>query len=723
MSFIQHYWHVVLIGTILFVIATSFVAKFVVPACRIGKELAMAIVNLKAIKAENAGHLTDLDRIGREVMHNGKLAHCWSEFAETLHGQKGIDHLGQERVVRYRATALAESFFTDQVLVETPLKTEFYKHLPGILTGIGIIGTFSGLILGLVDFQVTSNADEVRTSLAGLIQNVGHAFMVSASAIALAMIATWAEKSLVTKRYRQVEELCVLIDGLFDAGAGEEYLARLVQASETQATQAAQIKDALVADLKEILAEMTQQQIAASATHNQQLSESMARTFAESLRDPMTRISEAVAHVSGNQGDAVSRLLTDVLSSFSSQMQDMFGGQLRGMNEVLFRTSESIQLAAGKFDQLAANIQSAGQGAVEQMAQRVESMVVAMESHQEAMNARMSEFVEQIRHSVDSSQSESVEKMRAMMTDLGNQMTGALAKLEQQSKNAALGHEEQFGKMEQQLDRFLKMTEVVVTRYQRETGEQLQSTLAELGSKASSLIASLEDQGMKAAAANAERQEQFREQADAMLGRLAGEVERLTDAVRVASTAMESSVASLSNVTRETVERMNAGAGNLNTAANSLTQGLDNMRQATSGVVDSSEKIYTASSSLVEAARSVGMVMNQYRETRDSFSGIVENLRGIIEAAKREASMTTEIVERLSSATEKLVDAQETADAYLEGISSVLQEAHGTFAENIQRTLHTGNAQFHKELATAVGHLKGAIQDLGDTLDAVAVRG
>ena len=189
--------------------------------------------------------------------------------------------------------------------------------------------------------------------------------MVSASAIALAMIFTWIEKSLVTKRYRQVEDLCLLLDSLFDAGAGEEYLARLVHASETSATQAAQIKDALVSDLKEILAEMTTQQIAAATANSQHLSDSMARTFAESLKDPITKISEAVDRVSGNQGDAVNKMLTDVLSSFSSQMQEMFGGQLRGMNEVLLKTSESIQIAAGKFDQMATNMESAGQGAVE----------------------------------------------------------------------------------------------------------------------------------------------------------------------------------------------------------------------------------------------------------------------------------------------------------------------------------------------------------------------
>lgn len=661
MEFLMHYWTVALIGSVLGLISIGFISRFIFPAFVIGRELGKAIVGVGKIKSANGDPVIDLETIGNQVMNSRKLAHCWSEFSETLHPQTAVDQSGQERVVRYRATAMAESFFTDQVLVETPLKTEFYKHLPGILTGIGIIGTFSGLILGLIDFQVTTNADQVRQSLATLIQNVGHAFIVSASAIALAMLFTWIEKSLVTKLYRLVEELCLLIDSLFNAGAGEEYLARLVHASETSATQAAQIKDALVADLKEILTEMTTQQITAAANNSQQLADSMARTFAESLKDPITKISEAVDRVSSNQGDAVNRMLTDVLASFSSQMQEMFGGQLRGMNEVLLKTSESIQIAAGKFDQMAANMESAGQGAVEKMADRMELMIGAMESRQEAMNGRMSEFVEQIRQTVDSSQSESMEKMRSMMADLGSQVSTVVNQLDQQSRNAAAGHEA--------------------------------------------------------------RQAQFSEQSEAVLGRLAGDVEQLTGVVHMASQAMEEAVGRLASSTRDTVDRMNVGAGTLNTASENLTLGLIEMQQVTSGIVGSSDKLARASDGMVEAARAVGGVMEQYRATRDTFASIVENLRGVIESASKEASMTSEIVARLTSATDKLGEAQTSAEDYLDGISTVLAEAHRSFSENVEKTLRQGNAQFHKELSEAVNRLKGAIQELGDTLDTVSVKG
>ena len=661
-EFIAHFWHVVVVASVLVWLAASFIYKFVLPAKRLGLELDESISKLEAIRKANGGlHFVDLERVASEAMVNERLAHAWSEFTETLHPQTSVNEMGQEEVSRWRATALAESFFTEQALVETPLKTEFYKHVPGILTGIGIIGTFSGLILGLVDFKVSSNADEVRSSLALLISSVGHAFIVSASAIALAMVFTWIEKSLVTGRYRQVEKLCSLLDSMFDAGAGEEYLSRLVQASETNATQAAQIKDALVADLKEILAELTRQQVEAMAHNHQQLSNTMVQTFTEGLKEPMERISNAVEKVGVNQGEAVNRLLTDVLSNFAAQMQDMFGGQLRGMNEVLHQTSQAIQEAAGKFDQLAGGLQDAGKGAVDEMAKRLDEALVGLEQRQKEMNATMSGFIEAIRNQVSDSQQETADKLTAMLGELGTQTSG--------------------------------------------------------------LISTLQKQGNQASEAHSRQQAQLAQQSQTTLDQLAGSVSSLTDSVRAATEGMESTVGRLAQTTREHVDRMNAGADSLQTAANTLAQNMNAMGAVVEKVSGTNDKLNLTAQSLNAATQATMQVINDYRATREVFATMVSDLKSTVENARRDASMTSELVNRLQSASDKLAAAQADIGDYLEGVSEVLAQAHEAFAKNVESTLRKGNAQFHMELAEATNLLKGAIQDLGDTLDVAVARG
>ena len=208
---LAQYWHIAIVAALLLVISIGFFARFVFPALRLSNELAAAIAALKDILLRTDGNVVELGEIESKAMSGPTLSHLWSEYAKTLHPQKVDGDLGQSRIVCWRATSLADTFFSEQAVVDSRLKTEFYKHLPGILTGLGIIGTFTGLIIGLGRFQVV-NLNQIQEQLGQLIDSVGHAFYVSAAAIALAMLFTWIEKSLVAARYRQVEVLRELVD-------------------------------------------------------------------------------------------------------------------------------------------------------------------------------------------------------------------------------------------------------------------------------------------------------------------------------------------------------------------------------------------------------------------------------------------------------------------------------------------------------------------------------
>ena len=186
-----------------------------------------------AMKAKSGGTMVDLANIESEVEGDPQLSSLWAEYSEALDKRNKLPDPVSNKARRWRASALAETFFSDYALVDSPLRSDFYKHVPGILTGLGIIGTFSGLINGLVHFDV-SDPTSTQAQLSLLVQTVGQAFFVSALAIALAMLFTWSEKALLSGRYGQVEKLQQLIDSLFEAGSGQENLERLVVATEAQ---------------------------------------------------------------------------------------------------------------------------------------------------------------------------------------------------------------------------------------------------------------------------------------------------------------------------------------------------------------------------------------------------------------------------------------------------------------------------------------------------------
>jgi predicted solute-binding protein len=116
-------------------------------------------------------------------------------------------------------------------------------------------------------------------------------------------------------------------------------------------------------------------------------------------------------------------------------------------------------------------------------------------------------------------------------------------------------------------------------------------------------------------------------------------------------------------------------------------------------------------------------MMDEHRRTSDIFATIVSDLKSTIENARHEASMTTQIVERIQKATEQLGIAQNKAEEYLHGLTDVLAQAHAEFAGNIELTLRKSNTQFHEELSRAVSLVSGAIQDFGDVLDSASDKG
>jgi ABC-type transporter Mla subunit MlaD len=647
------------IGALLAVALAVFIGYFFIPGWQLKRQLNSALKNIRETRAKREGNITDLPLLGQAAFKSGTLKHLWKEYCETLHPERDTDASGQTRLIRYRATTLAESYFTDQALVDTPLKTEFFKHLPGMLTGLGIIGTFSGLISGLSTFDV-SRPERAALELDRLLQHVSSAFVISAIAITLAMLFTWIEKVVITRRYAQVEALRQFVDSLFNTGIGEEYLERLVRSSETAAVQAMHIKDALVADLKEVLSELTTRQINAIAEQASDISQNVGRAIVDNLGAPMAQMASAVDRVSADQGSAVTKLLTDVLSSFAAQMQDIFGGQMRGMSDLLSQTILAMQSTATKFEHLASNMDSAGRTAAAAMSEKLNEAVASMEVRQQQLNRQMSEFVTELQRSLATSQDQTGLKVQELLARLGDQMSTIVGGLEKQVRTSQEGYEQHANRMSAQAE-----------------------------------------QGMS---------------------QLSDKVTLLIEQSTRTNASLETSVRALSDATTSAISKMNDGAETLYLAASEFSKAGQGVTETIKAVLSAADKIAASSQALAASADAARTAVDEFKATRSAFAGMTADLRTTVEAAKREASVTSDLVNNLRLSADKLSAAHRDLEAYLDGVSDVLGRSHEAFAQNITTTLKQGNAEFHKELSTAVRLLSGGIQELSDTLDAVPSR-
>lgn len=607
------------------------------------------------------------------------LHHLWSEYKESLHQQyKDVNGLTERESVR--ATLPAEMFFNKQYVVDSRLHTEFFKHLPGLFTGIGIIGTFAGLIHGLAAFKVSENAATVRESLETLMKSVGDAFLVSATAIFLAILMTLFEKWLLAAIYKKTEEIAHAIDKCFEGGVGEEYLSQLVKSSAESATQAKILKDALVKDLSDLLREVTQAQIAAhkeqqssvidsilrasqeqqaaAQQNNQALGEAIANSIQNSLKEPLEAIANTVKTASGDHSANTSRMLQDVMASFSQRLQDLFGGQIAGLSELNQQTAKSVQDAVSTLQTLVAKIEETTLRSGDAMAQRMTDALENMEARQAAMQTQSAAFIEQIRQLVAQSQSE--------------------------------------------------------------TQAKLQDTLNAIGTHMGDMLQTLNAKQEQAFAHNEAREKVLNARSNIAVSKISESVTDVANKIGAASELIANSVSSLSQASTSSIDKMKTSAEVLNNAARNFA----NAGERVSGVMNQSAtvagKLTEAAGSLNVGASSMQDVLKDYRQQREMMVELVQQLRATVEGARKEAALTSDVLARIEASAARLADAQQQADEYLDGVSNVLAESHEAFATEVKRTLDKANSEFHSKLTNAVGMLSSSISELDTVLSTMS---
>lgn len=343
---------------------------------------------------------------------DARLARLWKEFQDSLHIQRE-ERDGQMVPVTVRATVPAEAFFNSQFVVDSRLRTEFFKHLPGIFTGIGIIGTFTGLIEGLRQFQVSENAATVRASLESLMHAVGQAFLISASAIAAAMVVTFLEKLLLAALYGRTEAIAHAIDARFDTGAGEDYLSRLVQASQEAAVQGRSLKDALVKELAEHMHAQTERQISGLAT-------AIAGSIEKGLQGPLQQIAAAVQAASGGQGAQLTAQMGEVMGRFGDRLDAVLSDQAVTLHAHQQQAGESVQATLAAMRELMEGMAANGR-------QSNDAMNTKLQASLEAVGAQVGQMLQ----SLGDTQRRAVEGLRERERVMNDQASAAAERLDE----------------------------------------------------------------------------------------------------------------------------------------------------------------------------------------------------------------------------------------------------------------------------------------------------
>lgn len=690
----------------LLVVGLSLLFSFVWVFLRNAVELRSQLQN--TVKAcQNKKTVEELDSV---FANKTELSELWEEYKKTLHHVETTNKDGTLRKIA-RATVSADMIFRAESMIDAPLRTDFIKNLPGIFTGLGIIGTFSGLIGGLKGFEVSGDPDASRASLKLLLDEVYTAFKVSAGAIGVAMLVTAIEKWFMASLNKKLATLHLAIDQIFEMGVGEEYLSKLVGqsndstshlsklAEKTEKTEAhlsklvrhsdesqailKDFKDELLLDLKDVLhnsitaglqqtfRQQTAEQIKVTERIGFDAGGIIAQKISETFADPLKNISAALSTTQQTNAEAIQKMLTDAFSAFAGKLDKLLGSQANGALEAQKQATEALQAAIKQLTITVNGIQTAGKQGAEQMSATLLQAVQQTQAREQAM--------------------------RQALEDQIGTMRGDVLQMVQQ--------------MQQQFQVIQQKTEAANGDYMEKMGDYMEK-----------MFVFLHKNAQTTANDNKTAQEQFSLAAKENIDKLGNQLLPIITSVDGAVKAMEKATSGMTVATNQ----MSSGAGEVKEATKNFsiagTTLIETWRNSTHLVGAAN----TTADNLNHAAIQVRDAVREYKEAQSAVQQQIQTtLPALVEAAetaKRDVEQHDRLIAQLAKSTDRLVEAQKEAGAFLNNVSDTLAGAYESFTEHTNNALAESNKEFLEEMSLAVTMLKEVVQDLEATLGSALIR-
>ena len=622
-----------------------FFAGYLIQGTRVGFQLGFAIRRIKALKRASK---TVKPEAVAAVLKSNPLRHLWDEYNDTLHEVKKAGS-GIVQLSEIRATVPAEMFFTRDVLVDGRLFDDFTRHLPGVLTGLGIIGTFAGLLEGLSRFDATSSATAVA-GLKPLLNGVAHAFTASAIAIGCAMAVVFFSRLFLAIFYRQVESLNHAIDSLYATGAGEEYLSRLVHSSEKSEAHAAQLKQALVEDLTRLMTNLVEKQIDAQARSSIALGQQISQAINTSLAEPIARITQALETTNNGNSEAVSGMLEGLLTGFMAKLEDTFGTQMRGINDQMSRSMGALTTVQQALQNLVTDINRSNEQATNRMSGTLEEAMKQAAANQQVITDQMREFIQDFRRLVSEEQDKSKRTMDDAMASVLQQLTAAIEHMENTRKTAA---------------------------------SQEESRNSALAGRTQEVVTGL-----------------------------SGHVETLLELLSEQVALTQRNITAIGTTATKAIEGMNNGALTMETAARRFETAGNSVAGVFDKSAGFADQLTSSATSLQAAALAVRQGFDQYDTTRKTVETHVTALTGLIENARKEAGLSKAMLTDLERVVEQLRLAENQSQQYLEGINSALTTAFESFGNQLTGQIKRTIGETDRHLSGGVQQLNGVIQEI-----------
>ena len=325
--------------TINWVFIVAFVATFILYKYHFVKPLDARYKEIETyldiLKKYNPQNVNVYFESLSQVMENSDLIKgIWRKYQRTL-----ISIPGKDGLEKY-STVESESYFSVAAFTEG-MKGGLWSGLAGTFTGIGILGTFIGLTIGLAGVD-TSSTGALSSSISGLLGGMSTAFVTSIFGIVSAIVfGVWHSQNM--KRFGDaVSRFTDALDQVFIRKSVEEILLEELAESREQRAAMEQLSTDMAISICDHLPDVLDQ----LAEKMDSAMKGNLDTMLAGLSERQDKQTEQLMQISSNTSSLVSGCfdqLGDVLKKGVGQEAEELGNSLKNLSSDIASLAEGIR--------------------------------------------------------------------------------------------------------------------------------------------------------------------------------------------------------------------------------------------------------------------------------------------------------------------------------------------------------------------------------------------
>lgn len=542
----------------------------------------------------------------------------------------------------------------------------------GTLVGLGLLGTFLGLTLGIKGFD-SSNTERINESIQGLLAGMGTAFLTSLLGMTFSILFTAADKALRHRLYKDVKELTDKLDS-------EYYIDDLVLANINQQNIVNQLYKALKNDLqqqtleiankltytnaegqnvtignaiREILTENTKQSKALmsfSTDLAMELNQGFDETLSRQMQQKIVPLMESVDATTKAVVEHIDKMADTVSSPATDMMQNVVDELKQSMQSLLNEFSTGLSgSATSELENLAMQLGTATQA----MADFPKNM--------ENISATLQVTIEEVKHAISEISNTSANANSTAMQQMQEQITyatGAISNAITEVKEVMSG----------------------ISQSSQEQSNQMVSKLADAAEKMGSFLT-----GTISTLSNSVQQS----------------VKGITDDINSKRTDLIALQEDTTSQTKKLLENFNVGLERLEKMNEYVTGTMNGFKQAQGEITVSTSNLRTISSDMKLATELFNKGQNDYAARLAQLqTASQKGIDQVTEMLKNSGQLSDEYVQKFdlikqglgsifsqlqSGLTEYSRTVKDTTDKYLASYTSSLTQTTGALASTIER--------------------------------------